>query len=711
MDNLQNLKSTTRKPNFLKKTRQLVIMLTLLIGLTLPSVGFANENETPAEYNIQTYVEEMQPGWNLGNTFDAVGTDETAWGNPPVTKEFIEQIASQGFKSIRIPITFDQRMASGPDYTIDQDFLERIENTVNWALEADLYVMINIHHDSWIWLEPGMKHNHDESLARYKAIWTQLSEQFKDYPRELMFESINEPRFDGNEEEDAAFLHELNTEFYNIVRNSGGNNATRAIVLPTLDTGSEPHKLEGLSKTIEALNDPYIIATVHYYGLWPFSVNIAGHTRFDEETKNHIHDTFDRVHDTFVAKGIPVIVGEFGLLGFDTHIGSIQQGEKLKFFEYALHYMQQKKMTHMLWDNGQHFGRQSFEWSDPELYSIMKESWETRSATIESDFIYLKKDTDIQDVTLKIDLNGKELSSLQVNNTNLIEGQDYRFNGSDLTIKAQLLKQLTASNQIGKNSTITVVFNNGFNWTIDVITYDSPVLSNTTGTTSEFKIPTQFNGNQLATMEAVYTDGSAAGPQNWTTFKEYNWTFSPDYDNNEIILKENFFNELTDGDVLLTFYFWSGEKVEYTITKTGTNVTGKLVVEEPPIDTPNNEEPPPVDDGNNQPPANDEEPPTEKPDDSNQNGGKDQDDKDTQQDNQDETARDDEKPVLTDSDSDKDNNSDTKNETKTTAKSSESTSNKLPTTATSQYNILLLGVGLLIIGGIIITLTRKVRKY
>ena len=97
---------------------------------------------------------------------------------------------------------------------------------------------------------------------------------------------------------------------------------------------------------------------------------------------------------------------------------------------------------------------------------------------------------------------------------------------------------------------------------------------NASGTTSGFAIPTAFNGDQLATMEAVYAAGGNAGPQNWTSYKEFNYTFAPDYTNNKITLKPNFFTETTDGTVNLTFHFWSGQIVKYTIVKSGTSVTG-----------------------------------------------------------------------------------------------------------------------------------------
>jgi len=554
-------------------TSKLLVLAFLVIALFLPSYVFAEEGSKVGD--IQEYVNDMQPGWNLGNTFDAVGEDETAWGNPRVTKETIEQIAAQGFKSIRIPVTFDQRMEGGPNYTIDADFLDRVEQAVEWSLEEELHVMINIHHDSWIWLAEGMYENYDETIARYNSIWTQLADRFKDYPIELMFEGINEPQFwddSGNHED---YLKELNTSFYEIVRNSGGNNDIRPLVLGTIYNGSEQETLDELYNTIVELGDPNLISTVHYYGFWPFSVNIAGTTRFDEETQNDIIDTFDRVHNKFTANGIPVIIGEFGLLGFDTDLNAVQQGEKLKFFEYMIHYAQEKQLTHMLWDNGQHFGRTSYQWSDPELYQMMKASWEGRSATVESDFIFLKQGEEIVDEELGLHLHGNEFVSLQANDQDLVEGQDYEVNGDTLVIKANLLTDLTSLGELGKNAELTVKFNQGVDWRIDVITYDTSVLDDAEGTTSDFSIPAQFNGDRLATMEAVYEDGSPAGPQNWTSFKEFAYTFSPVYEENKITFKQEFFDEVEDNkEVHVTFHFWSGETVAYTVTKNGDQVVG-----------------------------------------------------------------------------------------------------------------------------------------
>jgi len=565
-----------------------MILVVLLVLSLAPGTG-ALAAEPPATA-MQKVVEAMQPGWNLGNTFDSVGMggtddpaseDETAWGNPKVTRELIASIADQGFKSIRIPVTWDLKVGPAPDYKIDPAFLERIEEVVNWSLDEGLYVMLNTHHDSWRWVS-DMGDNYDEVLARFQAIWTQIAERFKNHNHKLLFESINEPQFYGvkSGKTPQELLNDLNTAFHSIVRQSGGNNATRPLVLPTLHTSADEQVyLDDLKAVLAELNDPNIIATVHFYGYWPFSVNIAGSYTFDEPTKQHIVQTFDRLYNSFVSEGIPVIIGEFGLLGFDRHTGTIEQGEKLKFFEFMLHYAQDLGITHMLWDNGQHFNRRTFEWNDPQLYELMQNSWRGRSAVAETDLIFVKRGEPAQDATIRFDLNGRRLTLLTIGTEPLQRFEDYRYDRDSgiLILHARLLEELTSADSTGEQAQLTAYFNLGAPWTFRVISYEAPVFGATSGETDNFRIPVQFNGDLLATMEAYYEDGSFAGPHNWTPYKEFSYTFEPAYDADEILLTPNFFNETNDGVVKLKFHFWSGHVIEYTITKDGSSVSGSPV--------------------------------------------------------------------------------------------------------------------------------------
>ncbi|MDP4501713.1 cellulase family glycosylhydrolase [Nonomuraea turcica] len=547
-------------------------------GGTPTATPTATPTTTPTSTpgNAQAVVAAMQPGWNLGNSLDATGADETSWGNPRITQALLRNVRAQGFNSIRIPVTWGQHQGGAPNYTIDATYMNRVKEVVDWALAEGFYVMINIHHDSWQWIQnmPGDRTN---VLARYNAIWTQIAGTFRSSSPKLLFESVNEPTFTGSsgDAQNATLLNELNTSFRTIVRQSGGNNATRLLVLPTLHTSADQARVDELVSTFNAMNDPNLIATVHFYGYWPFSVNVAGGTRFDATVQQDLTGAFDRVHNAFTARGIPVIIGEYGLLGFDRHTGTIQQGEKLKFFEFLGHYARSKQITTMLWDNGQHFNRTSYQWADPELFAQIKSSWTTRSGTASSDQVFNAKASPITSKTLTLNLNGTSFAGIRQGSTDLVRGTDYTVSGDQLTFTASALTRLTGSRAYGVNATLSARFSQGVPWRIDIITYDTPTVQNSTGTTSSFAIPTTFKGDQLATMEAKYADGSNAGPHNWTSFKEFDVTFAPDYSANTITLRPAFFAEVNDGSrVTLTLHFWSGATVTYYVTKSGTAVTG-----------------------------------------------------------------------------------------------------------------------------------------
>ncbi|MEU7874680.1 cellulase family glycosylhydrolase [Dactylosporangium sp. NPDC049140] len=530
---------------------------------------------SPAADDAMAAVAAMQPGWNLGNALDAVGPDETAWGNPRITKTLLDNVRAQGFNSIRIPVTWSAHQSAASPYTVDAAYLARVKEVVDWALADGFYVMINVHHDSWQWIEK-MSSDHTNVLNRYNALWTQIAATLRTESPKLTFESVNEPRFAGaSDAQSAQLLNEVNTSFHRIVRQSGGNNATRLLVLPTLNTSADQGPVNDLASTFKQLNDRNLIATVHFYGYWPFSVNIGGFTRFDTQAEKNIQDAFDHVYDAFVANGIPVITGEYGLLGMDSNMYANEQGETWKYLEYLGYYARTKKITTMLWDNGQHYDRKTFQWHDPQLIALVKSGCSTRSGTASSDLLFVARSAAITSRTLTLNLNGTTFQGLRLGDSDLASGADYTVSGNQLTLTASALTRLLGSRGYGVNATLQVRFSEGTPWRISVITYDTPILSNATGATGSFAIPTQFRGDQLATMEAKYADGSNAGPDNWTPYKMFDSSFVPNYAGNAITLKPALFGEVKDGArVTLTFHFWSGATVTYIVTKSGDRVTG-----------------------------------------------------------------------------------------------------------------------------------------
>ncbi|MEU5155692.1 cellulase family glycosylhydrolase [Glycomyces sp. NPDC021274] len=532
--------------------------------------------EPPAEWaNAEEQVAAMQPGWNVGNTLDALG-GETNWGNPMITEAQLGAVRAAGYNSIRLPVTWDEFTGPAPDYTIAPERIERVAQVVDWALANELQVMLNIHHDSWMWIDQ-LPSDNDNVMAKFEAMWSQIATRFKDYPAELSFESNNEPAFEGvTLEEGDVYNAELNQAFYDVVRNSGGNNGDRLLVLPSLHTNAEQVRLDPLKTMIEGLDDDMVAATIHYYGFWPFTVNIAGFTTFNEQVQQDLAGYFQRAHDTLVANGIPVIVGEWAVFNYSHWSPErIEQGEMLKFFEDLQFQARENELTTMLWDAGQFLDRETLEWRDPYIAERLRTEVTSRSGTTSFDRIYLEQSGTITDESLTLNRNGLDFEGLWHEDKKLKEGADYTVSGDTLTLTAAGLTRLAGDREYGVNAIVEARFSAGSPWRIYIKSNDLPVLSDATGTTTEFHIPTEFKGDNLATMEARYADGTNAGPASWTPYQEFGHSFIYDYEAGTIILNTVFLDSLREGEpATLAFHWWGSDTITYTVTKTGTTVTG-----------------------------------------------------------------------------------------------------------------------------------------
>jgi endoglucanase len=540
------------------KKRHSWIVLAGTILCSLSCLVSAANATTPTA--MQKYVDAMQPGINLGNTLDAI-PGETSWGNPLVTEALMQQYAAAGYKSIRIPITWTDHTGPAPMYTVDPVWMNRVQQVVDWALAAGLRVMINAHHDSWQWINT-MPTKHDEVLTRFTALWTQVGERFANYPQTLMFESVNEPQFAGVDDVTArALLDELNTTFFDVVRSTGGLNATRPLVLPCLNTNSGQANLDSLAATIAKLEDPNLITTFHFYGWWPFSVNIMGYTKFNTASVNNITEGFDPVYDTFVAKGIPSIVGEFGLL----NPASVERGELLKYHEYVGHYSRAKRVAHMFWDTGGLIDRTTYAVKDTDLYGTMLRTLKGRATTADTDTIFVNMGEELTKATINLNLNGNRFVSLTEGSATLVQDVDYTIDGSVLTIRKKRLAKYAVA-PLGQKAVLSVNSSSGPAWKVYVRYTGAPELSAASGPAGgNLVIPTAFNGDVLATMEARRADGAPAGPANWTPFKEWG-VFSPNYSSDTITLSRDFFKDEPAGTIDLKFHFWSGRVANYQLT-------------------------------------------------------------------------------------------------------------------------------------------------
>lgn len=286
------------------------------------------KEEEPAEEFVSDRSEvfcllsNITAGWNLGNTFDAWGAGnsvsaETYWGNPQVTKEMIDAIKEQGFNSIRIPITYAEHVGEAPDYIIDQAWLDRVKEVVDYAVADDMYIIIDTHHetDKWLVLNSG---NDDAMKAELAAIWTQVAETFKDYDEKLIFEGMNEPRSKGSEkewqggtEEERVLVNEMNQIFVDTVRATGGNNESRVLVICPYGNSTNMKAL----KELAIPDDNNIAVAIHMYTPYVFTYVPNGQTSvevWNGTLKPDIVNTVKMLNDYFIKKDVPVIITEYG---------------------------------------------------------------------------------------------------------------------------------------------------------------------------------------------------------------------------------------------------------------------------------------------------------------------------------------------------------------------------------------------------------------
>ena len=239
-------------------------------------------------------VAEMGSGWNLGNTLDVEDKDKTLWGNPLTTKEMIDAVKARGFTTIRIPVTWRFHMGNAPDYIIEKEWLQRVQEIVEYARGNDMYAIINIHHDD-TWIIPTYEQA-DEVKERLFKVWTQIGNHFRDYSDYLIFETLNEPRHEdspeewtGGTEEGRDVVNQYHKACIDAIRQTGGNNNLRQVMISTYAASTLPNVLDAL---VIPNNEPI---------------------RLGERMviKAHWGNELDKIVNKFVSKGQPVIMGEW----------------------------------------------------------------------------------------------------------------------------------------------------------------------------------------------------------------------------------------------------------------------------------------------------------------------------------------------------------------------------------------------------------------
>ncbi len=337
-------------------------------GLFAGSVYAAEQNETVMpfrELTTEELVAEMGMGWNLGNTFDGhtgFTPNETLWQNVTTTKACIKAVHDLGFNTVRIPVTWGNMIDDENNYAIDEAWISRIQDVVDYCVSQDMYAIINIHHDGaeqtgWLRIATD---DMDALEEKYAGVWKTIAERFAGYDEHLIFESMNEVRGSGmTTVEENTVISNLNQIFVDTVRASGGNNDKRFLVV----TGqynfivSVTQENNGFTFPTDSVEDR-IIVSVHDYSPWSFCGNES--TSGAEMTLSQLEanrNELKPLYDTYTSKGIPVIVGEYGCINKDN------AAERAYYLEGMNQIFEEFGLVGIYWDQGWYDRSQSPDYS------------------------------------------------------------------------------------------------------------------------------------------------------------------------------------------------------------------------------------------------------------------------------------------------------------------------------------------------------------
>lgn len=337
----------------------------------------------------QQLVEDMTFGWNLGNTLDVCQADrdgdgkinehveagekvdETLWGNPKATKELFTSLKKNGVNAVRIPVTWRDHMDSNGN--IDREWMDRVQQVVDYAYSQGMYVIINVHHDGGgdpkfgAWIIEESQNDYNTFLKKYKNVWKQIAERFKNYSDYLIFESMNEVGFDTlynkNKADAYNLINKINQDFVDIIRATGGNNAKRHLLIAGYYTDIE-RTCDSLYKMPDDKAGRCILS-VHYYTPWDFCTCDIKHTWGTNSEGWQMETLIGKMKKNFVDKGIPVIIGEYAASGSDLSscIFFIEKLNKL-CSDYGI--------ATFIWDSGSQVNRKTYKWRTPQYLEALK---------------------------------------------------------------------------------------------------------------------------------------------------------------------------------------------------------------------------------------------------------------------------------------------------------------------------------------------------
>ncbi|KAJ5146562.1 uncharacterized protein N7515_001126 [Penicillium bovifimosum] len=473
------------------------------------------------------FVSNLHPGWNLGNTLDAI-PDEGSWNNVPVVASTFDTVKSAGFKT----------------------WLQRVSDVVDMIVARGFYAIVNVHHDSWAWADVTQSGANLTMIEeRFYRLWYQIGTKLACKSSLVAFESINEPPC--NTEADAAEINKLNRIFLQAINDAGGFNPERVVTL--VGGGEDSIKTSEWFVAPSGFPNPYAIQ-FHYYSPYDFIFSAWGKTIWgSDDDKSALQSDFQLLRDNFTD--VPLILGEY-----DASPTNTEPAARWKYVDFLVKTAASFDISCVLWDNGlDHLDRTAGTWRDPNSISMITNSNESTtnslpgstedgSATTQSSsaYIFHQYGTDVTEQSLPFVFNSNTLSSISDSTgSKLSLGTDYSVSGENIIFTAAYLsKHLSSTTAPGIVASLTLQFSGGDSSpVIQIVQWTPPTLSSTSVAASsvsgsDLSIPITWGGLPTVAAVKALTESGIYLFDDWTVYlgpiqqaratysSHYNWDAS-----------------------------------------------------------------------------------------------------------------------------------------------------------------------------------------
>lgn len=367
------------------------------------------ETEEGSDLTSLEVVELMGNGINLGNTMEAYGRKtlgtkagvssyETLWGMPVTTKEMIDGMKAAGFDTLRVPVAWTNTMDfEDGDYTISEAYLDRVEEIINYALDNDMYVIVNDHWDGGWWgmFGSATQETRDKAMDIFVSMWTQIAERYKDYSDKLVFEAANEElgfRLNdkdyapdsGSLSDDECYemTNKINQVFVDTIRSVGGNNATRFLLIAGFGTDIVNTVDNRFAMPTDTAKNKLLLS-VHFYNPSAYTITTSLSSWGSSKDYNDMNDILPKMRK-FTDQGYGIVIGEYGVLEDDK--GNLKNNT-LDYYKNFLSNCDKFGYAPMLWDTNFLFDRNAIKIIDADIAALFKDYSYAAQASMTKDEI------------------------------------------------------------------------------------------------------------------------------------------------------------------------------------------------------------------------------------------------------------------------------------------------------------------------------------